>query len=140
MLREERTSEQGFSLIEMLVSMSIIGVLSGLSMGIFSAYQADAYNSLALTHLKSVILGEEGYYTSADAYVNCENDECLSLLKGVAVTPTVKVQALGDEERYTAAACSPKGNRMYTFDSETSSLQAVEIELGSCNAVAPDLY
>lgn len=137
---ENLKSEKGFSFLELLVSMTVLGALSGISMSVFSAYQSDAYNALALTHLKNIVAGEEAFYSSADTYLECENEDCLASLRGVTNTPGVKVHVLADEERFTIASCNSKGNLMYLFDSNTSSLSTEHIVPGACEPIAPDLY
>ena len=54
---------RGFTLIELLIVVAIIGILAAIAIPQFSAYRARAYNSSAVSDLKT-------FKTSMEAYLH----------------------------------------------------------------------
>lgn len=136
---EAMAGEEGYTLLETLVSMSIIGVLSSLSVIMFSRYEVDAYNSQAQTHLHQLIVSEEAFYSTADEYISCSTSDCNSILRGVAPAPGVLVDVRGTPEAFSVSTCSRKGTILYSWDSITSITVTDSIEQGSCSPEAPEV-
>ena len=138
-LRNENSSEAGFSLVELLVSMSIIGVLSGLSMTLFSVYQASAYNSLAITQLRNLVAGEEAYSSNFESYLACDDADCAAQLQGVPPPLGVRIQVAANDEAFSLAVCHAKGSLEYLWNSESTSITTRPIEVGDCHPAAEPL-
>lgn len=137
--QSESTSQAGFSLLELLVTMSIIGALSGISMTIFSAFQAEAYNSLAITQLRNLVASEEAYSTNNETYIACEDSECSDQLTGVPASQNVRVQVAANDAAFSLSVCHAKGNLEYLWDSESSSITTRSISVGDCHPAANPL-
>jgi type IV pilus assembly protein PilA len=63
-----RKNEKGFTLIELMIVIAIIGILAAIAIPQFNAYRARSYNAAALSDLRNVITGLEGYYVDWDLY------------------------------------------------------------------------
>jgi len=63
-------SEKGFTLIELMIVVAIIGILASIAIPQFSAYRARAFNSSAVADLRNIATGEEAYYIDNQTYVN----------------------------------------------------------------------
>jgi type IV pilus assembly protein PilA len=68
-LREGRTDgDSGFTLIEMLVVVVIIGVLAGIAIPLYLNYRKGAENKSAESDVRGAISAVEQYYTENNAY------------------------------------------------------------------------
>jgi prepilin-type N-terminal cleavage/methylation domain-containing protein len=59
---------QGFTLVELLVTVSIIGILLGIAVPIANVYRAKAEYSSVLATLRYLMDGEETYLLENDAF------------------------------------------------------------------------
>ena len=69
MVREIK-NEDGFSLVELMVVVAIIGVLAGLAVPRFRTFQAKARQVEAVTALKTMYTLQESYYGENEVYAN----------------------------------------------------------------------
>jgi type IV pilus assembly protein PilA len=63
-----RRDEKGFTLIELMIVIAIIGILAAIAIPQFSAYRNRAYNAAALSDLKNAITAQEAYFVDWQAY------------------------------------------------------------------------
>jgi len=61
---------RGFTLIELMIVVAIIGILAAISIPQFLSYQTKAFNSTALSDLRNIATAEEAYYVDQQTYVN----------------------------------------------------------------------
>jgi prepilin-type N-terminal cleavage/methylation domain-containing protein len=71
--------EEGFTLVELLVVMLIIGILAAIAVPIFLNQRAKGYGASAKSDMRLVANEEYGYYIDAHAYID---------VTGTAVTTT----------------------------------------------------
>lgn len=62
--------QQGFSLVELMVVVAIIGVLSALAVPRFRVFQAKARQAEAKTNLSHIYTLQQAYHGDNDVYVN----------------------------------------------------------------------
>jgi len=70
---KEKRSEKGFSLIELMVVVAIIGVLASVAIPNFQKFKMRARQSEAKVHLGALYTAEKGFETEWDSYVGCVN-------------------------------------------------------------------
>jgi len=63
-----RRNEKGFTLIELMIVIAIIGILAAIAIPQFSAYRKRAYNSAANSDLKTACTAQEAYYVDNATY------------------------------------------------------------------------
>lgn len=70
MNHKSRTSQGGFSLVELMVVVAIIGVLASIAVPAVNKYIAKARQSEAKTNLSSLYTSEKAFYAEYTAYDN----------------------------------------------------------------------
>jgi len=61
-------SNKGFTLVELLIVVAIIGILAAIAIPQFAAYRAKAYCSSVKSDLANYAIAQEAHFTEHDAY------------------------------------------------------------------------
>jgi len=64
----KRNNEKGFTLIELMIVIAIIGILAAIAIPQFSAYRTRSYNSAAEADLRNAATAQEAYYVDCQHY------------------------------------------------------------------------
>lgn len=113
-----KRSSSGFTLIEILVAVAIIGILAALAIPQFNTYRQKSFDSRSLSDLKNAATGEEAYYAVNDTYVDCIGTAaCLATLPNFNASPNTNISmfympaAGATPEYFTGLAYHPNGTR-----------------------------
>jgi type II secretion system protein G len=63
-----KLNKKGFTLIELMIVIAIIGILAAIAIPQFASYRKKAYNSAALSDLKTAKTSLEAYYADTQEY------------------------------------------------------------------------
>nr|WP_319490922.1 prepilin-type N-terminal cleavage/methylation domain-containing protein [uncultured Desulfobacter sp.] len=66
-LRKQK-NQKGFTLIELMIVIAIIGILAAIAIPQFSKYRAKSYNAASVSDAKNIKTELEGYYAEWDTY------------------------------------------------------------------------
>jgi len=64
----DKQTQKGFTLIELMIVVAIIGILASIAIPQFSSFRAKAFNSSAISDLHGVSLAQEGLFTDYQRY------------------------------------------------------------------------
>lgn len=120
MLRKEK----GFTLIELMIVVAIIGILAAIAIPQFSAYRAKAFNSAAQSDLRNAMTAEEAYYATNQAYgvvaLAASSNGASEATVGVSVSKNVALNiSLNGTTDYTGTSAHSSGNHTYTVTGST---------------------
>lgn len=127
-----KDNEHGFTIIELLITVAIIGILSGIMTSIFSLYRARSHNTAAMVDLRNGMTALQGYLDDNEDYPTCTSGACTSSMPGLTLTDGVYIafaQTAGTNG--TAIAChTDRGDRAYMRTSVVDLI--VEVPIATC--------
>ncbi len=125
--------KKGFTLIEIMITMAIIGILSAVAIPVYGSYTRRARRVAAEEELMNLVAIEEDYFNSYRKYTSNETTlASLGFTKEVANKFQITV-TVTDNTKYTAKAKVFHGGTSDVECSEVSNTNKKPTKWGTCN-------
>jgi len=112
----KKRDERGFTLIELMIVIAIIGILAAIAIPQFSAYRARSYNSAAQADLRNAATAQEAYFVDHDTYTTSETT-LIGTTYGLYTSRNVAFGIVSaDDSAYSMTSSHPAGTATYTLD------------------------
>lgn len=128
-------NEAGFSLAELLVTMSVIGALAGIALPVFLSYKTNAFNASAASDVRNLGLAVLGVSDSSQL-TDCSGSACETSYKGFEKTSCTRIvtsAVAGDENSSMIVGCCYGGDKGYMFSAVSGKTVEFPLSTGSCS-------
>jgi len=85
--RKRLSKQIGFSVIELITSMAVIGLLAGIGMTSYHSAQRSTNDVAAANVVRTIGLAEEIYFEQFENFTGCNETNCHIVLEGVRKAP-----------------------------------------------------
>lgn len=111
--------QYGFTLVELLVVMAIVGILTAIALPEYSAYRARSFDTRARFDLYHVATAEEAYFLDHEEYLPCTGDECTALPGIRSLSSGVELSIEVTADGFSGTSSHPRGTgRIFRYESE----------------------
>jgi type IV pilus assembly protein PilA len=115
---------QGFTIIELLVTIAIIGILAAIAIPQYSRYRRSGFDVMAKEDIANVARAEEAYFVDTSKYLDCTDAGCNALPGVTDLSAGVTLGMAATATGFTGTSTHPKGSGIiYTWDSGSGGLR-----------------
>ena len=113
-------NKKGFTLMELLIVVSIIGVLATIAIPAYSQYKGRAMDADAKSNLHNVYLACKVYWMDEGSASDCTASETSSTAYGYTQSSEVIIVVSGGEVTFSGSASHAGSGNTYTINSQGS--------------------
>lgn len=123
---------KGFTLVEILITIAILGILAAVGLRIYDSYRASGYNSQAKGDIMAAVTSQQRYFADRNEYG--------ADVGAINFTPQNNVTVLFQRDGTNMNACAKHlyGDKIYGYDSNTNRYyqqnSARNVALAACPA------
>ena len=125
MISKLANREQGFTLIELMIVIAIIGILAAIAIPQFSAYRKRSYNSAAQADLRNAATAQEAYYVDENSYYTGAVGGLTGSQYGLFLSNNVNLTVSGSASAYTLVSFNTSGNVTYSMAGLGGTIQKI---------------
>jgi type IV pilus assembly protein PilA len=111
-------NEKGFTLIELMIVIAIIGILAAIAIPNFISYRKRSYNTAANADIKNLYTSAQAYFTDNPAGATTSLDDYKSYGFRQTADVDVSIQGSGSQGAFSAQTFHSSGDKTYTIASD----------------------
>jgi len=100
---------KGFTLIELIIVIAIIGLLAAIAVPQFSAYRHRGFDADVVSNMKNMILSQEAYFVDTDSYADGTGTSQIFLDRGFRKSANVATVTTNFSTFFTVTSSAIKG-------------------------------
>jgi len=116
-------NDGGFTLLELLIVLTIVSVLSYVAVPNFAEYRMRAFDARAQSDLRNVAMAEEAYFLDHEEYLSCSDAGCTALPGISRISDGVSLEINAQDLFFVGTASHPRGTGIiFQWDSSEGGL------------------
>lgn len=129
-----RDRQNGFTLIELMIVVALIGILSAIALPGFRLYQARSRRTEAYMNLFAIIQTEDSYYAEHQVYIT--QGGAGGSVPGPPLGVAKRPWNAADEAAFSALGWTPEGGVYYDYGTNAGGPAACTCAVGTCVTAA----